>query len=82
MCLLSERVTSKLVNNIVTILCGVTSKWFEIATLLGIPVNNLNAIKEECESKTEACLREVIKVHVKSSFVHISSLLWQHFPCA
>ena len=52
----------KLIIKIATALQGVASKWFEIATLLGIRVDKLNAIKEECDGSTEACLREVIKV--------------------
>ena len=38
------------------------SKWFEIATLLGIPVDKLNSFKEKYEGSAEACLKEVIKV--------------------
>lgn len=35
-----------------------------MATLLGIPFDKLNVIKDECECRSEACLKEIIKVHV------------------
>ena len=54
--------SQKIVTSITTALQGVASKWFEIATLLGIPVNKLNSFKDECDGSTDACLKEVIKV--------------------
>lgn len=56
--------SKKLITSITASLRGVASKWFEIATLLGVPVNKLNSIKEECDGSTEACLNAVIEVWV------------------
>ena len=57
----------KLITDIAKAVQGVASKWFEIATLLGIPVDKLNSIKDDCDG-TPACLTEIIKV---KSFVMI-----------
>ena len=57
-----KNASQKTVARIATALHGVASKWFEIATLLGIPVNKLNSFKEVCDDSAEACLKEIIKV--------------------
>ena len=57
-----KNASRKSITKLATGLQGVASKWFEIATLLGIPVDKLNSFKEKCESSAEACLKEVIKV--------------------
>ena len=57
-----KNASMRLITKLATGLQGVASKWFEIATLLGIPVDKLNTFKQECEGSTEACLNEVIKV--------------------
>lgn len=54
----------KLITKIAKELQGVTSKWFEVATLLGIPVDKLNSIKEDCDD-TEGCFKGVIKVSLE-----------------
>ena len=51
-----------MIKSIVDSVKGVTSKWFEIATLLGIPIDKLHSFKEECDGSVETCFRRVIEV--------------------
>ena len=55
--------SKRLITEIARALQGVASNWFEVCTLLGIPVNKLNSIREECDRSTEACLKGAIEVH-------------------
>ena len=58
----------RLITNIAKALQEVTSKWFEIAILLGIPVDKLNTIKENHSDGrrdlTAACLTAMIEVNI------------------
>ena len=56
--------SSRLITNITKGLQRVACNWFEVATLLGIPVNKLNSIKEDCDYSTEACLKGAVKVYL------------------
>ena len=47
------------------------SKWFEIATLLGIPVDKLNSIKDDCDG-IPACLTEIVKVTLENTDVDVA----------
>ena len=63
--------SKRLINEIARALQGVASNWFEVCTLLGMPVNKLNSIREECDRSTEACLKGAIKVHIMFVCVHV-----------
>ena len=53
----------------------VRAKWYNLGLGLGISCNDLDAIKKDCKEDTGECLKEVLKLWLKSQHPGIADLI-------